>query len=102
MDTSYLYDPVHLPFKGESFVCASHFRDHALQHYVEKHGSEGVCSFCGKEAKVMDFADFMEYAVETIGRYFVTVNNADLPLASSFYEKGDDDYSIPGYVREVL
>lgn len=48
----------------------------------------------------MDFADFMEYAADTIGRYFVTVNNADLPLASSFYEKDDDDYSVPGYVRE--
>lgn len=99
MDTSYLYDPVNLPFKGESFVCASHFRDPAIRQYVETNGIDGKCSYCGKATRVMDLAAFMEYAVSTIGRYFVTVSNADLPLESSFYDKDDDDNSIPGYVR---
>ena len=94
-----MYDPIRIPFNGESYVCASHFRDANIRNHIEKHGHNSLCSYCGAKAKVMDFADFMEYAADVIGKYYTTVDNADLPLESSFYDEDDDAYSIPGYIR---
>lgn len=99
MDTAFIYDPVWIPVKGERFVCACHFQDEAIRAHINLNGQLDYCSFCGESAKIVDFADFMEYVASTISRYFVTINDANLPLASSYYDK-DDDLSIPGYVRE--
>ena len=80
MDTTFMFDPLRIPFKGESYVCSCHFHDANIRNHIEKHGHESYCSYCNEKAKVMDFADFMEYAADVIGRYYTTVDNANLPL----------------------
>lgn len=95
MDTSFLYDPIRIPFKGESSVCACHFDDECLRDFIEKNGVVGECSFCGKKSKVIDFASFIEHAQSIVYRYFGTLDDENLP--SAFFH--GDNYGF-GFVRE--
>ena len=63
---------------------------------VERIGDIGTCSFCGKEAKVIDFANFIEHVKDVVYRYFGTIDEENLPL-DFFHE---DNFGF-GFAREV-
>ena len=100
MDTSEFDNPIQIPLEGESYVCSSHFDEPEIRRFIDSHGKPGTCSYCGMKTTVLDFSVFMAKVREVAERYFTTVNNADLPLASSFYDRDDADDSIPGYIRK--
>lgn len=86
-------------FDGDKKVCAEHFRDPYLQDYIRKNGRhEGLCSYCGKEhTLVLDMQDFMQHVEERLSQRLCSLNDANLPLSSSYYD--DDKEVIPGVRR---
>lgn len=85
-------------FDGDKKVCAEHFRDPYLQDYIRKNGHEGLCSYCGKEhTLVLDMQDFMQHVEERLSQRLCSLDDANLPLSSSYYD-GDKEV-IPGVRR---
>ena len=64
--------------------------------YIERNGGSGTCTFCGKEAKVTDFANFIEHVKDVVYRYFGTLDEENLPL-EFFHE---DNFGF-GFAKEV-
>lgn len=86
-----------IPDAGEMFLCSQHFDNKYLQEYIERHGKQGVCTYCGLEASVLDLADFVQYVGKHLSEYLQDLDSADLPLASGLFESDDED--IPGIRR---
>lgn len=90
------YATIAIPDSGRLFVCSCHFEDENLRQHIERIGDIGTCSFCGKEAKVIDFANFIEHVKDVVYRYFGTIDEENLPL-DFFHE---DNFGF-GFAREV-
>ena len=86
-----------IPEKGEKFLCAHHFRNKYLTDYIETHGFQGTCSYCGRRGSVIDLADFVEYVGGRLFEYLEDINDAGLYLESSIFDDGEEE--IPGIVR---
>ncbi len=85
-------------FDKDKNVCAGHFKDKYLQEYISNNGHEGECSYCGKKnIAVMDMKSFLQYVEERLSQRLCSLDDANLPLASSFYD--DKDEEIPGFCR---
>ncbi len=82
---------------GEKYLCPHHFEDKYLNNYIEKFGKRGVCSYCGRNEKVIDMRDLADHIVMTISCYFNDVDSECLPLVSSYFD--DEDEQIPGIKR---
>lgn len=89
------YSTIRIPQSGENTVCSCHFEDENLRRHIERSGESGTCSFCGKNGKVIDFADFIRHVNNTVYRYFGTIDEENLPL-DFFHE---DNYGF-GFLRE--
>lgn len=85
-------------FDEDRKVCAEHFSDPYLQDYIRKNGYKGKCSYCGKKnTLVLDMKGFMQYIEGRLSQRLCSLDDANLPLASSFYD--DDKEEIPGFCR---
>lgn len=82
--------------RGEKYVCSHHFKDKYLNHYIEKHGKTGVCSYCRHKETVIDMRDLADHIAMTISIYFNDIDSEGLPLASSYF---DDEEQIQGIKR---
>lgn len=91
------YSPIRIPISGRTFVCSCHFKDENLRKYIERCGIGGLCSFCGKEGKVIDFANLIKHVKDTVYRYFGTLNDENIPL-ELFHEKSNGF----GLVKEIV
>ena len=89
------YSTIRIPQSGENTICSCHFEDENLRRHIERSGESGTCSFCGKNGKVIDFADFIRHVNNTVYRYFGTIDEENLPL-DFFHE---DNYGF-GFLRE--
>lgn len=86
------------PFQEDKYICAKHFDDQYLQEYIQKNGQKGKCSYCGDTASfVIRMEDFMEHVESKLRDRFSLVEEANLPLASTYYEDGEEE--IPGLNR---
>ncbi len=85
-----------IPEKGEKYLCPNHYADDYLNAYILNNGKEGVCSYCGKHSKVLDFSDFVEHIGEKLSTFLVRIDLADLPLERSLI---DEEEEIPGLTR---
>lgn len=86
------------PFRGNKKVCAKHFNDQYLHDYIKNKGQIDECSYCGdKTSPVLSMKDFMEYIEDKLCDRFRTLDEANLPLASTYYE--EDEEEIPGLSR---
>ena len=74
------YSTIRIPLSGENTVCSCHFEDENLRQHIERNGEIGTCTFCGKEAKVIDFANFIEHVKNVVYRYFGTLDDENIPL----------------------
>lgn len=90
------YSPIRIPDSGRLFVCPCHFEDDNLRQHIERTGEIGTCSFCRKEVKVIDFANFIEYVKDVVYRYFGTLDDENIPL-ELFHENSHGF----GLVREI-
>jgi hypothetical protein len=86
-----------LPESDEKYVCDNHFSDYYLKQYVSDNSQAGQCSYCGTITRIIDFHDFMEYAVGKIIEHFGNPGDEALYLESSFYD--DENEKIPGFKR---
>lgn len=86
-----------LPRKCRQFLCANHFSNKYLNHYILEHGHCGVCTYCGNHDCVIDLADFIEYIGKRLTNFLSPIDDEGLPLASSWYD--DDDEEISGFER---
>lgn len=85
-------------FDEDRNVCAEHFSDPYLKDYIRKNGYKGKCSYCGKKnTLVLDMKGFMQYIEGRLSRRLCSLDDANLPLASSFYD--DDKEEISGFCR---
>lgn len=85
-------------FDEDRKVCAEHFSDPYLKGYIRKNGYKGKCSYCGKtNTLVLDMKGFMQYIEGRLSQRLCSLDDANLPLASSFYD--DDEEEIPGFCR---
>lgn len=91
------YSPIRIPDSGRTFVCSCHFEDENLRMYIERNGGSGTCTFCGKEAKVTDFANLIEHVKDIVYRYFGTLDDENIPL-ELFHEKSNGF----GIVKEIV
>lgn len=86
------------PFKGNKSVCDGHFTDFYLKQYIKRNGHDGVCSYCGeKHDSVLDMRSFMDYVISRLSKRLCPLDDADLPLASSYLDKDED--RLPGVRR---
>ena len=74
------YSTIRIPLSGENTVCSCHYEDENLRQYIERNGETRTCSLCGKEAKVIDFADFIGHVKDVVYRYFGTLDDENIPL----------------------
>lgn len=81
----------------EKKVCTNHFYDLYINRKIENCGEEGYCSYCKKETIVHDMYDLGRDLLWKITLYYSDIDNANLYLASHFYD-GDDEI-IPGFKR---
>lgn len=79
-------------FYGEKYVCAKHFEDYYLQKYIKEHGHLGQCSYCGKRGKIFDMKGFMEFIENKLSQRLCSLDEADLPLVSSYCDDEDDEF----------
>lgn len=81
------YSTIRISQFGENTVCSCHFEDENLRQHIECNGETRTCSFCGKEAKVIDFADFIGHVKDVVYRYFGTLDEENIPLeiGGAFY-----------------
>ena len=93
------YSPIRIPESGRTFVCSCHFEDENLRMYIERNGGSGTCSFCGKEAKVTDFANLIEHVKDIVYRYFGTLDDENIPL-ELFHEKSNGFGLVKEFVFE--
>lgn len=85
-------------FNKDKNVCAQHFTDPYVKDFINKHGNQGKCSYCGEvSTPVLAMKSFMEYVVDKLRVRLCPLDEANLPLASSFYD--DEDEEIPGLSR---
>ena len=85
-------------FDKEKYVCTNHFDDPYLNKYIQDNAHEGTCSYCGAEhTKVLDMKSFLQYIDKRLSQRLCPLDDADLPLASSFYDCEDEE--IPGLHR---
>ena len=91
------YSTIRIPQSGENTICSCHFEDENLRRHIERSGELGTCSFCGKNAKVIDFADFIQHVSNTVYRYFGTIDEENLPL-ELFHENSNGF----GLIREII
>jgi hypothetical protein len=80
-----------LPDYGEKFLCTNHYDDNYINQFIIDHSKKGKCSYCGKKTKVADLHDFIELIAEHIKRYYGNPDDENLPLASSYLDRDDDD-----------
>lgn len=85
-------------FDKDKYVCIKHFDDPYLNEYIQENAHEGTCSYCGAmHTKVLDMKSFMQYINERLSQRLCPLDDANLPLASSFYD--DEEEEIPGFSR---
>ena len=85
-------------FDKDKYVCTKHFDDPYLNEYIQENAHEGTCSYCGAmHTKVLDMKSFMQYINERLSQRLCPLDDANLPLASSFYD--DEEEEIPGFSR---
>ena len=85
-------------FDKDKYVCTKHFDDPYINKYIQDNAHEGTCSYCGAmHTKVLDMKSFMQYINERLSQRLCPLDDANLPLASSFYD--DEDEEIPGFSR---
>lgn len=95
------YKEYHIPSRAEKYVCSSHFPNEYLRRHIEDNGHRGRCSYCDGDKQVMDMADFIEYIGNRITSYLGPLDDACLPSAASYLDKGDKEDSIPGFVERA-
>lgn len=85
-------------FEEDKNVCANHFKDSYLQAYINNSGHLEKCSYCGKNhTKVLPMKVFMDFIESKLVQRLCPLDEANLPLASSYYD--DEDEKIPGFSR---
>lgn len=85
-------------FEEDKNVCANHFKDSYLQAYINNSGHLGKCSYCEKKhTKVLSMKVFMDFIESKLVQRLCPLDEANLPLASSYYD--DEDEKIPGFSR---
>lgn len=85
-------------FDKDKYVCTKHFDDPYINKYIQDNAHEGTCSYCGAmHTKVLDMKSFMQYINERLSQRLCPLDDANLPLASSFYD--DEDEEISGFSR---
>lgn len=85
-------------FDKDKYVCTKHFDDPYINEYIQDNAHEGTCSYCGAmHTKVLDMKSFMQYINERLSQRLCPLDDANLPLASSFYD--DEDEEISGFSR---
>lgn len=85
-------------FEEDKNVCANHFKDSYLQTYINSSGHSGECSYCGKtHKKVLSMKVFMDFVKSKLAQRLCPLDEANLPLASSYYD--DEDEEILGFSR---
>lgn len=80
----------------EKYLCPYHFQEKYLNNYIKQSGETGVCSYCGRNEKVIDMRDLCDHITMTISCYFNDVDSECLPLANSYFA----DEHIPG-IKQV-
>lgn len=86
------------PFNKDKNVCTKHFTDPYLRAYIIKNGHKGRCSYCGIASTfVLGLRSFIEYVRNKLRDRLCQLDDANLPLASSYYDDGDE--KIPGLSR---
>lgn len=78
-------------------VCTHHFFDRYINNRIKDCGEKGCCSYCGRKGVVRDMYDVGRDIMWKISLYYTDIDNADLQLASGFYD--DDDEEIAGFKR---
>lgn len=85
-------------FDKDKYVCTKHFDDTYINKYIKDNAHEGTCSYCGEaHTDVLDMKSFMQYINERLSQRLCPLDDANLPLASSFYD--DEEEEIPGFSR---
>ncbi|MBQ3237927.1 MAG: RES domain-containing protein [Bacteroidaceae bacterium] len=85
-------------FDKDKYVCTKHFDDTYINDYIKDNAHEGTCSYCGEtHTDVLDMKSFMQYINERLSQRLCPLDDANLPLASSFYD--DEEEEIPGFSR---
>ena len=79
------------------YVSAACFNDPYLQQYIRKNGCNGTCSYSKIQGTVMPMEDFMSFIRNRVLSKFSSIEDANLPTASSYFD--DDDEQIPGLKR---
>ena len=87
------------PERGKKYLCSSHYSDEFLKEYIDENGTDGVCSYCGKHAKVLDLSDFVEHVGGNLADWLEDVDNAGLFLENFLGSDDDDDDEIPGFKK---
>lgn len=83
-------------FDKDKYVCTKHFNDPYLNEYIMNNGHKGKCSYCGGiHTIVLDMKSFMQYINERLSQRLCPLDDANLPLASSFYD--DEEEEISGF-----
>ena len=78
-------------------VCTHHFFDSYINKRIKDCGEKGCCSYCGHKGVVRDMYDVGRDIMWKISLYYTDIDNADLQLASGFYD--DDNEEITGFKR---
>lgn len=85
-------------FDKDKYVCTKHFDDPYINKYIQDNAHEGTCSYCGAmHTKVLDMKSFMHYINERLSQRLCPLDDANLPLSSSFYD--DEEEEIQGFSR---
>ena len=85
------------PERGDRFLCTSHYSDEYLNAFIQENGVEGVCSYCGRRGRVIDFSDFVEHVGSKLSEHLEQIDDAGLFLESTIFD--DDDEVVPGITR---
>ena len=91
------YSTIRIPLSGENTVCSCHFEDENLRQHIERYGETRTCSFCGKEAKVIDFAVFIGHVKDVVYRYFGTLDEENISL--ELFHENNHGF---GLVEEIM
>ena len=89
-------------FDKDKYVCTKHFDDPYLNEYIQENAHKETCSYCGAmHTKVLDMRSFMHYINERLSQRLCPLDDANLPLSSSFYD--DEEEEIKEFVsRDVV
>lgn len=79
------------------YVCERHFSDPYINEMILRSGTNGCCSYCGRKGRVRDMYDLGRDMMWKITLYYSDIDDANLFLASDFYD--DDDEEILGFKR---